>query len=62
MGFKLPKADQIPLIDFVLSGIAKEDKETFDKATEVAGEAGYLFAKGTPLQEIMQKFNGGTAK
>lgn len=58
VGFKLPKADLIPLIDFVLSGIAKEDKETFDKATDVAGEAGYMFASGTPIDKIMQKLNG----
>lgn len=58
VGFKLKKAEQIPLIDFVLSGIAKEDKDLFETATDVAGEAGYLFAKGIPLQEIMQKLNG----
>lgn len=62
VGFKLPKADKIPLIDFVLSGISAEDKETFEKATDIAGEAGYLFAKGTPLQTIMQKLNGGINK
>ena len=35
-----------------------KDKEIFDKAIATAGDAGYDFALGKPIQEIMQKFNG----
>lgn len=58
VGFKTEDAQNIPLIDFVLSGIKTKDKEIFDKAVATAGDAGYDFALGKPIQEIMQKFNG----
>ena len=59
VGFKTERAKQIPLIDYVLSGIRPEEKDLFDKATSVAGKAGFDFASGKPLQEIMQRYNGG---
>lgn len=56
IGFKPDSGCKIPLIDFVLSGI--KDKELFEKAISTAGDAGADFAKASPIQEIMQKFNG----
>lgn len=57
VGFK-PKAPlQIPLIDLVLSGIKPEDKDLFDQMTTLGGNACVDFAKGMPVQEIMQKYN-----
>ena len=60
VGFNTPLAESIPLIDFVLSDIAGEYVKTLEKATDIAGEAGYLFAKGVPVDEIMQKLNGNS--
>ena len=57
IGFKQDGEYKIPLIDYVLSGIKQEEKELFDKMTSLAGDAGYEFAKGTPIQQIMQKYN-----
>ena len=58
IGFKPTEKIEIPLINLVLSGIKAEDKPIFDKAICNAGEAGAEFAKGTPIQNIMQKYNG----
>jgi PTH1 family peptidyl-tRNA hydrolase len=58
VGFRPKEKTQIPLIDLVLSAIRTEDKETFDKAIDRAGKAAADFAKGTPLQNVMQKYNG----
>ena len=58
IGFK-PKEDmQIPLINYVLSGIAADEKPIFDKATEVAAYAAVDFAKGVSIQNVMQSYNG----
>lgn len=62
VGFKPTEPTPIPLIDLVLSGIKGEDKELFDKATDLAGKAGLDFAKGLNIQSIMQKYNGKGAK
>lgn len=58
VGFKPTEKTLIPLIDLVLSGIKAEDKPVFDKAIERAGEACVQFAKGVPIQQIMQRYNG----
>ncbi len=60
IGFKPLEQMQIPLINYVLSGIKAEDKALFDKAISVAGDAGAEFASGVEIQKIMQKFNGST--
>ena len=57
VGFKPLEESRIPLIDYVLSGIKGDDVLLFDKMTQVAGEAGFEFAKGTPIQQVMQKYN-----
>jgi PTH1 family peptidyl-tRNA hydrolase len=58
IGFNPGVENKIPLIDLVLSGIKKEDKEIFDRAIEQAGKASYDFALGVKIQDIMQKYNG----
>ncbi len=60
VGFKPLEEMQIPLINYVLSGIKAEDKALFEKAISVAGEAGVEFAKGIEIQKIMQRYNGKT--
>ncbi len=62
IGFKPSSPSFVPLIDLVLSGIKGEDKEIFDNATTLAGKAASEFAKGTPVQKIMQKYNGKAGK
>ena len=57
IGFK-PKTDlNIPLINYVLSGISSEDKPTFDKVLELGAKALYDFANGKGVQYIMQNYN-----
>ncbi len=58
IGFKPTENLQIPLINFVLSGIKQEDKPIFEKAINVASDAGAEFAKGVEIQKIMARFNG----
>ncbi len=58
VGFKPTEETRIPLIDYVLSGIKEEDKSLFEKALDKASGAGYDFALGKPIQEVMQKYNG----
>lgn len=45
------------LIDYVLSGINKDDYPIYAKATHNAGLAAAEFAKGESLDNIMQKYN-----
>ena len=58
VGFNPATETRVPLIDYVLSGIKEEDKSLFEKAIDKAGSAGYDFALGKPIQEVMQKYNG----
>ncbi len=60
VGFKPTDGKPITLLNYVLSGIALEDKPVYEKAITVAGEAGTAFAKGENIQDIMQKYNGKT--
>lgn len=48
----------IPIINYVLSEVRKEDYELFAKACRTAGEAAVEFAKGTTIDNVMGKFNG----
>ncbi len=57
IGFKPTEELNVPLINYVLSGIKESDKEVYQKAIEIAGCAGYDFAYGKPIQEIMQRYN-----
>ena len=58
IGFKPDGIMQIPLIDFVLSGIKEEDKPLFDAATTRAANAAFEFANGAEILSLVQKYNG----
>lgn len=58
IGFKPEGEFNIPLINYVLSGISKEDKPLFDKVIDTAANAAVAFAKGEDIQSVMQKYNG----
>ncbi|MBQ6979280.1 MAG: aminoacyl-tRNA hydrolase [Clostridia bacterium] len=58
VGFKPDGDMQIPLIDFVLSGIKEEDKPLFERATDTAAHAAADFAKGADIPSLVQKYNG----
>ena len=58
VGFKPDGEFNIPLINFVLSGIKEADKPLFEKATDTAAEVAVAFAKGENIQKIMAKYNG----
>lgn len=47
----------IPIINYVLSEVRKEDYELFADACKKAGEAAVEFAKGTTIDNVMCKFN-----
>ncbi len=57
VGFKPTENMQIPLINYVLSGIKESDREIFNASIKTASLAGYDFACGKPIQEIMQRYN-----
>ena len=60
IGFMQDGEVKIPLINYVLSGIKKEEMEIFDRATSVAGDIALNFAKGEDFDKIMQRYNGKT--
>ena len=47
----------IPIVNYVLSEIKKEDYELFANACRKAGEAAAEFAKGLDIEKVMVKFN-----
>ena len=47
----------IPIINYVLSEVRKEDYELFGQACKKAGEAACAFAKGEDIEKVMCKFN-----
>lgn len=47
----------IPIINYVLSDIRKDDYELFANACKKAGEAAVAFAKGTGIERVMGAFN-----
>lgn len=47
----------IPIINYVLSEVRKEDYELFGEACKKAGEAAAEFARGTDIERVMGKFN-----
>lgn len=47
----------IPIINYVLSQVRKEDYEVFGAACQKAGEAAAEFAKGMDIEKVMCKFN-----
>lgn len=47
----------IPIINYVLSEVRKDDYELFAAACKKAGEAAAEFAKGTSIDNVMCRFN-----
>ena len=47
----------IPIINYVLSEVRKEDYELFSQACQKAGAAAAEFAKGVSIENVMCKFN-----
>ncbi len=47
----------IPIIDYVLSEIKREDYALFTEACQTAAEAAIEFATGKPIELVMGKFN-----
>ena len=48
----------IPIINYVLSEVRREDYELFISACGRAADAAIELAKGVPCEEVMTKFNG----
>ena len=51
-------AVNIPIIDYVLSEIRKDDYELFSEACGRAADAAIAFAGGMKIEDVMNKFNG----
>ena len=51
-------AVNIPIIDYVLSEIRKDDYELFAEACGRAADAAIAFAGGMKIEDVMNKFNG----
>ncbi|MBQ8322394.1 MAG: aminoacyl-tRNA hydrolase [Clostridia bacterium] len=56
IGIRDEEAD-IPIINYVLSEIRKDDYELFASACKRAGEAAAAFASGEDIERVMCKFN-----
>lgn len=48
----------IPIINYVLSEVRREDYELFIAACNRAAQAAVALAKGTPCEQVMTEFNG----
>lgn len=48
----------IPIIDYVLSEIKKDDYELFVAASKKAAEAAVAFVKGMKIEDVMSRYNG----
>lgn len=57
IGIRDPEVN-IPIINYVLSEVRKEDYELFASACNRAGEAAVLLAKGENIENVMSKYNG----
>ncbi len=57
MGIRDPECN-IPIINYVLSDIRKEDYELFASATQRAAEAAVALARGERMEIVMGKYNG----
>ena len=56
IGIRDPEVN-IPIINYVLSDVRKEDYELFADACRRAGEAAAEFARGMDVEKVMCKFN-----
>ena len=52
------EAVDIPLIDYVLSEVRKEDYDLFSAACKRAAEAALSLARGEDVEHVMTKYNG----
>lgn len=57
IGFKPTEDMQIPLINYVLSGISKQDMPIIEEALNMGANALYDFAFDREIQQIMQSYN-----
>ncbi len=57
IGIRDPEVN-VPIINYVLSEVKKEDYELFVSACGRAAEAAVELAKGAPFDAVMTKFNG----
>ncbi len=57
IGIRDPEVD-VPLIDYVLSEVRKEDYDLFSSACERAAEAAIALAKGENFELVMTRYNG----
>lgn len=48
----------VPIIDYVLSEVRKEDYELFSSACKRAAEAAVMLAEGEKIDNVMGKYNG----
>ena len=48
----------IPIIDYVLSEVRKEDYPLFGAACKKAAEAAVAFVKGMKIDDVMSRYNG----
>ena len=48
----------IPIINYVLAGIRKEDYPLFAEACGAAADAAIEFARGKEIGQVMTEFNG----
>lgn len=57
IGIRDPEVN-VPLIDYVLSEVRKEDYDLFSSACERAAEAAIALAKGENFELVMTRYNG----
>ncbi len=57
IGIRDPEVN-IPIINYVLSEVRKEDYQLFISACGRAAEAAIAIASGNPIENVMTKFNG----
>lgn len=57
IGFRDPEVN-VPILDYVLSEIGKDDYELFASACKRAAEAALSIAKGEQFELVMTKYNG----
>ena len=57
IGIRDPEVN-IPIINYVLSEVRKEDYQLFISACGRAAEAAIAIASGNPVENVMTKFNG----
>lgn len=56
VGIRDPQVN-IPIIDYVLSEVRKDDYPLFAEACKKAGEAAAAFAHGMPIETVMNRYN-----